>query len=303
MKIAVDTINREETDPWEILRQQLPAYADWGTGLPCVPFQLPGNLKFYIRDSVTYMTTRQIMAPYYLFVFTISGEQHLQVDDKEIIVRPGEFLVLLPFMRHNFFTSPDFPARTLFISCQWEDSEGRLKPICGTPLKLYKQEIRDLQSCSLLGGMAFQNDARYGQECVLAFTLFLFKLIHRRSPDILPETLQKNALPRKKELMRQIIMLIHEKSNAKLTIGEIAKTLHLSEIRIRQIFKEEMKCSIGRYIRVQALSTALFLAKSTGLSFAEIAQRVGYTNSGAMETAMRRETGKTLRMIREENQN
>ena len=87
------------------------------------------------------------------------------------------------------------------------------------------------------------------------------------------------------------------------TIGEIAKTLHLSEIRIRQIFKEEMKCSIGRYIRVQALSSALFLAKSTGLSFAEIAQRVGYTNSGAMATAMRRETGKTLRMIREENQN
>ena len=36
---------------------------------------------------------------------------------------------------------------------------------------------------------------------------------------------------------------------------------------------------------------------------AEAPQRVGYTNSGAMETAMRRETGNTLRQIREENQN
>ena len=302
MKVTVDAVNQKETARWEKLQPLLPAYIDWGTGLPCVPFQLPCNLKFYIRDSVTYKTTRQIMAPYYLFVFTISGEQHLQVDDKEIIVRPGEFLILLPFTRHNFFTSPDFPAQTLFISCQWDDPEERLKTICGIPLKLNKQEINALRICSQMAGMAFQSDAQYGQECVLAFTLFLFKLIHKRSPYILPETLQKNSLPRKKELMRQIIMLIHEKANAKLTIGEIARTLHLSEIRIRQIFKDEMKCSIGRYIRIQALSTALFLTKSTGLSFAEIAQRVGYTNSGAMETAMRRETGKTLRQIREENQ-
>ena len=302
MKLTVDAVNQRETAPWEKLRTLLPAYIDWGTGLPCVPFQLPGNLKFYIRDSVTYKTTRQIMAPYYLFIFTISGEQHLQVDDKEIIIRPGEFLILLPFMRHNFFTSPDFPAQTLFISCQWDDTEERLKTICGIPLKLNKQEARELRNCSQMAGMAFQSDARYGQECLLAFTLFLFKLIRKRSPNILPETLQKNALPRKKELMRQIIMLIHEKSTAKLTIGEIAKTLHLSEIRIRQIFKDEMDCSIGRYIRIQALSTAIFLTKSTGLSFNEIAQQVGYTNSGAMETAIRRETGKTLRKIREENQ-
>ena len=296
------TGGHQEEDAWGKLRKLLPEYAAQGMGLPCTPIQLPGELKFYIRDSGAYLTKRQIMRPYYLLIFVIGGEQHFQVEDKEMILRTGELYILLPFTRHNFFTSPDFPARTLFISFVSPDQDGKLDSICGTILNLRRGEINVLRSCALMSGKAFRQDAGYGRECVMAFMLFLFRLIRRFSPDNRSPEPEKNALSRKRELMRQIISIIHQKPDAKLSAKTIAEKVHLSEIRVRQIFKEQMKCPLGAYIRSQALTRALFLAKSTGLSVAEIAQRVGYTNGGAMATAMRRETGKNLRDIRRENQ-
>ncbi len=291
-----------EENVWNNLRDLLAEYANQGMGLPSIPIQLPSELKFYIRDSVSYLTKRQIMRPYYLLIFGIRGEQHFQVEDQEIILQPGELFILLPFTRHNFFTSPHFPARALFISFVSQEQDSRLDSICETTLKLRRREVQALRTCALMSGKAFQKDAGYGQECVMAFMLFLFSLIRRFSPDTPACKLEKNALPRKIELMRQIISIVHKKTDAKLSVKTIAQQVHLSEIRVRQIFKEQMKCPIGTYIRGQALTRALFLARSTGLSFSEIAQRVGYTNSGAMATAIRRETGKNLRDIRRENQ-
>ena len=298
----MSTTAHPEEDAWRRLKELLPEYIDQGMGLPCTPISLPSELKFYIRDSITYLTKRQIMRPYYLLIFVIRGEQHFQVENKEIILHPGEMFMLLPFTRHNFFTSPRYPAQTLFISFVTPDQNNRLETICGTTLKLRHREIHALRSCAAMSGKAFRQDAGYEQECVMAFMLFLFGLIRRCSPAAPTHKLEKNALPKKVEQMKQIISIIHKKPDAKLSVKTIARQVHLSEIRVRQIFKEQMKCPIGNYIRVQALTRALFLAKSTGLSFSEIAQRVGYASSAAMTTAMRRETGKNLREIRRENQ-
>ena len=125
-----------------------------------------------------------------------------------------------------------------------------------------------------MSGKAFRQDAGYEQECVMAFMLFLFGLIRRCSPAAPTHKLEKNALPKKVEQMKQIISIIHKKPDAKLSVKTIAKQVHLSEIRVRQIFKEQMKCPIGTYIRGQALTRALFLARSTGLSFSGAAVAV-----------------------------
>ena len=62
-----------EENVWNNLRDLLAEYANQGMGLPSIPIQLPSELKFYIRDSVSYLTKRQIMRPYYLLIFVLRG--------------------------------------------------------------------------------------------------------------------------------------------------------------------------------------------------------------------------------------
>ena len=68
---------------------------------------------------------------------------------------------------------------------------------------------------------------------------------------------------------------------------------------IRQTFRKKMNISIGHYQLVQRLQHGVRLLKSTGLSVAEIADRIGFASANGFLLALKREcNGMTPKMLR-----
>ena len=70
---------------------------------------------------------------------------------------------------------------------------------------------------------------------------------------------------------------------------EISAKLHVSGSTLRQTFRKKMNLSIGHYQLVRRLMQGTLLLKSTDLSVAEIAEKVGFASANGFMLAIKRE--------------
>jgi len=88
------------------------------------------------------------------------------------------------------------------------------------------------------------------------------------------------------------IAFMNANLNGKLTPAEIAEAVHLSQSRVRQLFKIETGTPLARYLRDLRLKQAKELLETTFLSVKEVASHVGITGISHFV----REFKKTYRM-------
>lgn len=80
-------------------------------------------------------------------------------------------------------------------------------------------------------------------------------------------------------------------SNPKLTIAEIARASHISEVYFRQLFKKTMRQLPGKYLFRLRIERASILLQSTKLKVEEIAAMSGFTDTKYFMTSFRKATG------------
>jgi two-component system response regulator YesN len=63
-----------------------------------------------------------------------------------------------------------------------------------------------------------------------------------------------------------------------LSMGELAKNVHLNADYLTRIFKKQMGYSINRYIIESRMKAAIWMLENTSLSIGDVAAQVGYYN-------------------------
>lgn len=78
-----------------------------------------------------------------------------------------------------------------------------------------------------------------------------------------------------------------------ISLAELAERLYVSRSKLCAVFKQETGESIGAYVRRRRIECAQELLKSTNLTVAEIAMRLGYSQQAAFNQAFKQATGST----------
>jgi AraC family transcriptional regulator of arabinose operon len=78
--------------------------------------------------------------------------------------------------------------------------------------------------------------------------------------------------------VRKILELTQSNLHRRITIEEMALSVHLSPSRLRNIFKTETGVSLARHLRMQRLQEAKVLLETTFLTVKEIMLNVGFIN-------------------------
>src|SRR5262245_5789204 len=83
-----------------------------------------------------------------------------------------------------------------------------------------------------------------------------------------------------------------------IAVSELARRVHLSRSRLTHLFRAEVGCSPGRYIRQVRLDRARQLVEESSLSIKEIMARVGFSDPSHFTRDFTRRHGASPRKIR-----
>lgn len=96
----------------------------------------------------------------------------------------------------------------------------------------------------------------------------------------------------------KITAYITDHLDANLSIGELAKLVHLSPFHFARIFKASTNRTPHRFVTEQRVLQAQRLLLRTGLGIADIAHRTGFSSQSHLSTVLRKELGITPSALR-----
>lgn len=85
----------------------------------------------------------------------------------------------------------------------------------------------------------------------------------------------------------KVLLYIENHLDNKLSLGKIAQELHYSKFYMARMFKEDMGCTLHKYIRGRQMDEAAVKLAETSKSIAEIALEAGYGSQQAFTQAFR----------------
>lgn len=106
---------------------------------------------------------------------------------------------------------------------------------------------------------------------------------------------RKNALPSELVYADKAIKIIADNYARRLTVGEIAANLGISEGHLHRIFRKVNGMGITEYINKHRISVAINLISERGLSLKEAAQNTGIDDPAYMCRLFKKVTGITYR--------
>ena len=277
------------------LCQNVPTYSFSGKGAaPSAPV-IPCGLRFYRRDSETYTNWDEPFChSNYIFVYMLSGARMVTIDDCTFFLEKGDAILIPPYARH-VFGGEHLSFQSLMAAFSTEKKEERLLLTGKTKLRLKKQDINYL-SAAVKAFQRWQNGELFAaEESVCHFALLLRKMQNMITPAVSSNKLFDHDYP----LLSAIVEYLSNNRDHHVTLKELSGALHVSGSTIRQTFQQKMKQTIGHYQLIRRLNLGCELLKSTDLSIAEIAAKVGFAFPNSFMRAIKRETGETPLQMRE----
>jgi AraC-like DNA-binding protein len=208
--------------------------------------------------------------PYLLLVYIRKGEFFVEYRDRRYTARKGD-VVLIDCQEPHFYQAANgleflyihFDGVNAHALCQYMMSQyGILFQGDNTPSigKLLLQMIEQNE----------HNQAMTASDSSLLIYQMLILLTQR------PDSATKEVSP-----IDLAIQYIRGNVGQKISLQELAQRANLSVYYFSHIFKSQTGYSPLEYVISTRLDTAKVLLKTTTLTVAEIADRVGYSNSGS----------------------
>ncbi|MFC4776241.1 AraC family transcriptional regulator [Paenibacillus sp. GCM10023252] len=107
--------------------------------------------------------------------------------------------------------------------------------------------------------------------------------------------------PTAQGIVRQVRRTIEERYTDALTLRKLADEVYISPSYLSHLFQQQVGLAPIQYLIHQRINAAKRYLATTELSFASIAEAVGYESSTAFQTLFKREVGVTPGQYRKEN--
>jgi len=251
-----------------------------------------------------------------LELFTpLDGPARFKMGDQEVILLPGDLLVVDNLKLHHVVDFPGFKTRTVVISFMPEFvySLGSPSHDYAFLLPFYsKLEKRphvlrtsDPASGNVYRGIArllecyFATDDRqfYQAGCKAALLEVLYHLArHFRTSEVLRWEFirQEQRSARLKKVFAQVTCNYAEK----LTVGQAAALASMSQPQFMKTFKKVAGMTLVAYLNHVRLANAVRLLRESDRSIAEIAATVGFSDQSYFDKRFKRAFGVSPRQFR-----
>lgn len=268
------------------------------SGVSAVPPLIPERLCFYFRSGKFYdMWNRVFCHESFIVVYMVSGKRTVNINDCSYTLEKGELIIIPPYSRH-FFGDEYREFESLMSSFVISGDSRRLHNICSQNLKLTRQEEKTIRAAVESYKRWLGGNPAGAEEAVCHFAILLRQLQSIAAPELEMRKIFDSELP----LLNRITAYLAANRHRHVTLAELSRELHVSGSSIRQTFSKKMNVTIGHYQLVQRLRHGISLLQTTGLSVAEIAEKVGFSSTNGFLLAVKRECdGATPRRFRKKS--
>lgn len=245
----------------------------------------------------------------------LDGPTRFRMGDQEVHLERGDLLVVENFKLHHVMDFPGFDTRAIVISFlpEFVYSLGSpshdytfLLPFYSKPKKQpHLVSVGDPAAgpvytalAQLLGRYFAEDDPRLRQAGCKAFLLALlyYLALHCSTYEVMKWEFvreQQRAL-RMKPLFEHITRHFADR----LTVGEAARLVHMSQPQLMKTFKKVAGMTLVVYLNHVRLSSAARMLKETAKSIAEIAFETGFSDQSYFDKQFKRAFGCTPKQFR-----
>lgn len=265
-----------------------PLTADYFHGRERTPLPSPSNIIFFHRKSLEELAGEDQEAYFhhhrFVFIYSIHGNGNVLINEKAIPLKAGQSCLIYPYEIHYYSGIHDEEISWLFITFE-SDVDGWIQSLRNRSWQ-ESDQIEDLVSRLLEKWM--------GNKAGLAHYLSLL-LIE------LNETPGHAEVPEISSIFVKINQFLNQKPEYPWSIDELARETGYSAGHLRLRFREEVKTSLGNYIRRYRVTRAAQMLRNTTSRIGEIAELCGFESPYAFSRTFRKEIGLSPRMYRDQN--
>lgn len=233
---------------------------------------VPHNWRSY-ADQRGISVTDRILGDYEI-ILVREGRVRCLLDDREVILRVGQGLLIPPYLPHSIYSFKDVPFvngwvhfgvfplyRRTILNGLCRCREGRVSSL--TPLMEHMGR-EWLDSEGLSGGGLW-----FGVKSLIQSYLWQQALGSEEREGLEPPVSSALSL---------CLDVMERDYRENIGTDEIARRAGLGRTKLFSLFKEELKCSPGDFLETLRLQEAERLLKTTGLSVKEIGYEAGFSS-------------------------
>ena len=245
----------------------------------------------HVLTPVSEMSKRSLSTthahPTFEIYYLLNGNVHLHVSGQTYFIQTGDIVVLNAYENHYVEVNPNEDYERYVVEFLL-DNIPTIKGI--TPLYdffyvhppiafLKKEIVQNSEIPALLREMEeiSANPHKYTNHLLSSDISKLISLIayHLEANDELDEDIS-NIVSQTDVYIHKSIQFINANVQNKITIDDVADSVHLSKSYLQHIFKNKLGIAISEYIFKQKMNCAKFML-SSGKSLTETASALGYT--------------------------
>lgn len=213
----------------------------------------------------------------YSLVYVINGELDFWVDDYEIRVKQGHFIIISPI-------KSEFGSKGDFLNYYWLNFTGSHGRQIVEQMGFQTEKAYEIGMC---------DDVRELYEAICSEFILndsLFRIASAAKLMELMTLLARKAFNSRKECLHTI-EYIHRHYNENISVAALAEKENMSISNYRALFKRAMKMSPQEYILMQRINAACFYLKQSEYSVSEISSVIGYEDQFYFSRIFKKKTG------------
>lgn len=253
------------------------------------PLQVSNALAFARLDRVTLQRRNFESRPHPRFVWILCLETagSVIVDGRFLRLIPGQALLIFPYQFHSYADLERNAMTWLFITFE---AGGREIPailrqrVVEVPAQMWR-EIHTL--VNELARSASASFSAILRSQLLAARLLLGLVESAEYHPPLPSAPPGES----RDLLHRIHRALDSPGNRHPTVEALARSLGMSESRLRTRFRQRHGLSLGAYLHHRRMHEALALLRDAGNTIAAVAGDCGYGSAEAFSRAFRKHMG------------
>ncbi len=279
---------------------RIPQVEDYYGGVAHTELSLPNYILIFARRTPEILgTLRKAFDHHHRFVLIVNLQTPGSVGIDRQIVRLGEgqSVLIFPHQFHHYLNLEKDDLNWLFVTFEM-DNPASLAPLKNVRLDLTPDALRLVESlvdCSLRRGFKQHG---VNNPLALRFALLLeelTKLSRVRPPPVKTTPHETQAEVFVDRVHQYLLSHIGEP----FTLGELARSLQMSESYLRSLFRRHFGVSVGHYIRESRIAKACGLIHNSDLNFSQIAEECGFDSLYTFSRAFKRANGISPREYRQ----
>jgi len=218
-------------------------------------------------------------------VLGVSGVSKIEIDGTEIKLDLMKGCVIPANTTHQF--SGIGKNKSLTINFRQKIQDDLIKRIFERPrFFLLDQSMRKFVQFSAMELPEYEDletncNMRFNQHIAAVFT------------GLMESRIFKHQRPEQRIDLDSIDRFVMNRLDCKITVEEIAKSVHISPSHFFTLFREEVGKTPHQYVIEKRLEKAKLLLKTTKLTIAEISEEVGFSSQSALSNTFKKQFGCT----------